>query len=114
MFYHLGSLCLSLRLNNLVSLVLFGFLHVELGSLGLLLGCGDRQALFKHHACTHNLLTHISALTNPHTEKKTKKKQASYASTDSRIHPNTCAHKMWQIHTNLFGLYGSCVLSAEA
>lgn len=36
--HHLGSFSLSLGLDDLLSLILFGFLHKELGSLGLLLG----------------------------------------------------------------------------
>lgn len=38
--HHFGSLSFSFSLDDLLSLVLLGFLHIELSSLRLLLGCG--------------------------------------------------------------------------
>lgn len=42
--YHSGGLCLTLGLHNLLPLFLLRFFHQELGPLGFLLSCGEREA----------------------------------------------------------------------
>lgn len=42
--YHSGGLCLTLGLHNLLPLFLLRFFYQELGPLGFLLSCGERES----------------------------------------------------------------------